>query len=612
MTRPRPCSLAMLALSSGLAAAAAAQPAGPVKAESGAYAIGSRVVLHSTILGEDRPLLVALPPPPPPDAAPAGPARYPVMILLDGEWSFEHTVAAARFLAGNGRLPPMIVVGVVNVDRGRDLMPHFEGRELSPGPSDRFLAFLCDELLPHIDRTYPTLPFRLLVGHSNAGMFSLYALMKRPGTFAAHFVMSPSFGQDDRFVGQLERFLAGRSRLDAFVYVSAGDEEPDISVGALRLAKALESGAPAGLEHRYAYFAGESHGSVVHKAVYRGLELLGFADGVPAGGAGAYLPADELRRRAWSKRFGSDFGGTRLARASVAAPLLRLLAQGAGARLSAEYAYLKATEGDSFRFDSLELDNLEAWLRAQGRTPDADAVRALAPAAPATRPAATPPAGARNEYGRSVDLGRGLVVRYPLDGDAREASSRGPEGKLEGAQAAVDRHGKAGGALRFDGVKARVVIPSVPRLSAGGSLTVGAWVRPQGRVAYGAWVSKATRPYGSQWRVGFASRPDEQWGLTLFAGRWSDYWVAQAAVPDGRWTHVAVTADQTIGQLRYYVNGEPAGGSETLAPFLGSDAPLYVGFQQDDGVYYAGDVDDLRVWERVLSPAEVAALFASE
>jgi hypothetical protein len=29
-------------------------------------------------------------------------------------------------------------------------------------------------------------------------------------------------------------------------------------------------------------------------------------------------------------------------------------------------------------------------------------------------------------------------------------------------------------------------------------MTVSAWVRPRGRVAYGAWVSKATQPYGSQ------------------------------------------------------------------------------------------------------------------
>jgi hypothetical protein len=88
--------------------------------------------------------------------------------------------------------------------------------------------------------------------------------------------------------------------------------------------------------------------------------------------------------------------------------------------------------------------------------------------------------------------------------------------------------------------------------------------------------------------------------------------VTQAPVPDGEWTHVVVTADQTVGQVRYYVNGKPAGGSSALVPFLASPAPLFVGFQQDDGVFYSGDVDDLRLWDRVLGTAEVEALFGEK
>ena len=588
-------------------AAASAAVAQPSPAAGADVTIGRREVLHSNVLGEDRPILIALPPPPSPFAPPGPRAKYPVMVLLDADWSFEHTVAAARFLAGNGLLPPMIVVGVVNVDRGRDMMPTFAGRDLVEGPSDRFLSFLCDELVPHVEKTHPALPYRLIVGHSNGGMFSLFALVRRPGFFAAHLAMSPSFGQDDRFVGALERMLASRPRLDAFVYVSSGEEEADVAVGAVRFAKALETTSPAGLETRYAYFPGESHGSVAHKAVYRGLELLGYADGLPPAGAAAFLPKSELRRRAWTRRFGADFGGPRVPQASVAAPLLRLLDTTSGrAELGAQHESLKATEKASFRFDALELRNLEAWLRAAGRAADADAVRALGGP---DGPAAGEDRG--NEYGARVDLARGLVARYPLDGDACEAAGRGTEGKIEGAVPAPDRRGRASGALRFDG-RARVVIPSPPRLATGGSFTVSAWVRPSGRTAYAAWVSKATRPYGSQWRAGFASSADEQWGLTVFNGRWTDYWIARAPVPDGQWSHVVVTADETIGRLRYYVNGAPAGGSDTLEPLLASDAPLYVGFQQDDGVHYTGDVDDLRLWDRTLSPAEVAALHAEE
>jgi len=588
-----------------LALAASSAFAQPAPLSPGDVVIGRREIVRSTVLGEDRPILVSVPTPPP-DAPRDPTARYPVLVVLDGEWSFEHTVAAARFLGGNGLLPPTIVVGVVNVDRGRDLMPRFEGGELAAGPSDRFLSFLVDELVPHVDRTYPTLPFRALVGHSNGGMFSLYALMRRPGAFAAHFVMSPSFGQDERFVTALERFLGSRSRLDAFVYLSVGDEEADISVGAIRMAKAIEMGAPPGLTLHYEYFPGESHGSVAHKSVYRGLELLGYKDGAPATGAGAFLPAAELRRRAWARRFGSDFAGLPPIRASVAAPILRLLGENAGAGLRDQYQYLRATEKDAFRFEDVELENLEGWLAARGRPKDAQAVRELRGPAAAARASAT-----ANEYGAGVDLARGLVARYALDGHAREAAG-GAAGQVQGAVPVEDRRGRAASAFRFDGTDDRIQIPSPPRLATGGSISVAAWVRPRGRVAYGAWVSKATQPYGSQWRVGFASKADTQWGFTVFNGRWTDYWVAQAPVADGAWTHVLVTADQTTGEVRYYVNGQPAGGSSALVPFLPSALPLYVGFQQDDGVYYAGDVDDLRVWDRVLGSAEAEALFKAE
>ncbi len=324
------------------AAVAAAQP------PSGDVVIGRREIVDSATLNEDRPILVSLPPPGPPGTLRFGAGALP------GDDPARRRVELRAY--GRRRAVP---------------------RRERPRPADGFLAFLADELLPHVDRTYPTLPCRVLVGHSNAGMFSLYALMRRPGVFSAHFVMSPSFGQDDRFVAALDRFLASRERLDAFVYVSAGDEEADVSVGAIRFAKALEAGAPSGLEWRYEYFKGESHGSVAHKAVYRGLELLGFADGAPPTAAAAFLPKTELRRRAWVRRFGSDFGTPPMARASIAGPLLRVLAESGSAQLGAQYVFLRSTEPDSFRFDAVELEKLETWLASQGRAKDSEAVRAL-------------------------------------------------------------------------------------------------------------------------------------------------------------------------------------------------------------------------------------------
>jgi len=70
---------------------------------------GKHETLDSKILGEKRDILVS---------EPAHPAQgMPLLILLDGEWNQRNVSTAVGHLTANGRLPPMLVAGVVNTDR---------------------------------------------------------------------------------------------------------------------------------------------------------------------------------------------------------------------------------------------------------------------------------------------------------------------------------------------------------------------------------------------------------------------------------------------------------------------------------------------------------------
>src|SRR5580765_1232859 len=220
---------------------------------------GKHETLESKTLGEKRDILIS---------APAHPAPgMPLLILLDGEWNLRNVSAAVGHLAANNRLPPMVVAGVVNTDRGRDLMPTFDGDKFSDGPSDRFLSFLADELIPKVAAEYPIGKYRILAGHSNAGMFSLYAFIRRPEVFQANIAISPSYGLDDRFVAQLATALAKPAAGSRFVFIGAGgDEEADISVGAIRFAKTFEGAPSSDIEFHYEVFPGETHGSVDRKS----------------------------------------------------------------------------------------------------------------------------------------------------------------------------------------------------------------------------------------------------------------------------------------------------------------------------------------------------------
>jgi uncharacterized protein len=151
------------------------------------------------VLGESRVIDVALPVRYERDTA----QRYPVLVVLDGE--FEHEIAAsiARFYAGMSQLPPLIVVGVRNGDRDHDFTPApvagfaTPPEAQRPGGADAFLSFMSDELVPWIDRSYRTAPLRVLVGHSLGGLFALYTIAHRPDLFTGFLIMEPSAWWND-------------------------------------------------------------------------------------------------------------------------------------------------------------------------------------------------------------------------------------------------------------------------------------------------------------------------------------------------------------------------------------------------------------------------------
>jgi hypothetical protein len=564
----------------------------PVLTQDVPLTFGKHETLESKILGEKRDILVSEP-------AHSVPGM-PLLILLDGEWNQRNVSTAVGHLTANGRLPPMLVAGVVNTDRGRDLMPTFEGDKFAAGPSDRFLSFLADELIPKLAAEYPIGKYRILAGHSNAGMFSLYAFIRRPELFQANIALSPSFGLDDHFVAQLAGALAKPVPAPRFVFIGAGgDEEADISVGAMRFAKSFEGAPSADIEFHYESFPGETHGSVGYRAFYRALEVLGQADAASHEGPARYLSEAQRRRHAWIRRFCSSFGDEPLPLLSVARPVLDELATNPSS-LATFWDRLREEHAEDFRFDAAERQNLIQALEARGRKDDASRLKVL-PGFEARGPVG-------NNYGSGVDLSAGLVAYIPLEGSAVDLCHPDAKAAVHGAVLAPDRDGREGKAYRFNGHGTFIEFPGNPDRSTAGTISVSAWVRVHNPAAYSAWVSQVRSTWGSQWRLGSGPNHATQWGATTLATRWTDYWVNGDGLPVDRWVHTAAVFDQTMGELHIYLNGREVQSFSGLAPWCASQGPLLIGAQRDDGLFFDGDVGEVRVYRRALNAAEVAAL----
>lgn len=155
-----------------------------------AVSLGVYRVTHSSILDEDRVLQIHLP-----TGYESTEATYPVLYLFYSDWVegyFAQLVNDLYHLSID-RIPPMILVGVENTYRYRDLLPwpRSADRADEEGHADRFLSALRDEIIPFVDAEYRTKPYRILVGPQAAAVFGVYTLLESPETFQAFILNDP-------------------------------------------------------------------------------------------------------------------------------------------------------------------------------------------------------------------------------------------------------------------------------------------------------------------------------------------------------------------------------------------------------------------------------------
>jgi hypothetical protein len=219
--------------------------------------------------------------------------------------------------------------------------------------------------------------------------------------------------------------------------------------------------------------------------------------------------------------------------------------------------------------------------------------------------------GAVVDFSCGSDLGaNGMVAYWPLDeasgGTVHDCTSNGTDGILAswdgGAPLPTWGPGHHGGALLFDGAGGFVDLGTPSDLRIGGALTMSAWVRssPQGNQAVQATVV-GTDIWWVYLRAGSAGITVESMGagyVTLSTGN---------VVASGQWTHM-VGVFQPGGTLEVYVGGQRKGNLSVDAgnPYT-NPARARIG-ANSLGDFFAGAIDDVRIFKRALSPCEIGAL----
>ena len=231
--------------------------------------------LKSAVLGEERTVLVRTP-----VGYEANKVSYPVLYMTDGDAHMGHTAGTIDFLTRNGRISDLIVVGVTNTDRTRDLTPtkstnkNPAGELQFPtaGGADNFLKFFQTELIPEIEKQYRVQPYRILAGHSLGGLFAIHAMISKPGLFHSFIAVSPSLQwENGETLKRAEEYLKNQKEMNVTLFASIGNEQGGISENFDKFKDLLSKTSIKGFESHAERMADEDHGSVVLRSHYFGL-----------------------------------------------------------------------------------------------------------------------------------------------------------------------------------------------------------------------------------------------------------------------------------------------------------------------------------------------------
>lgn len=196
-------------------------------------------------------------------------AQYPVLYMADGglKEDFPHIANTLSNLIASNRIPPMILVGIENTQRRRDLTGPTEieeDKKIAPivGGSEEFRAFIKDELFPIIEKKYRASAQKSIIGESLSGLFVVETFLKEPEMFDNYIAFDPSLWWNNHSLIQsasddLAKFPAQKKR-----FWFAGSGTAGISEYTAKLHEILEKSDRSNIKWNYSPEPAEEHATI--------------------------------------------------------------------------------------------------------------------------------------------------------------------------------------------------------------------------------------------------------------------------------------------------------------------------------------------------------------
>lgn len=227
--------------------------------------------IYSNVLQQQRVIQVFTPQ----DYKPGTNKTYDVLYVLDGgNWNTGMINNIQRFEENEGNIPPTIVVSVLGIDRNKDLTPSHINDWPTSGGGTNFLHFLKDELIPYINKNYPSNGDNTLWGHSLGGLFVINAWLNEPNTFKSYIAVDPSLWWDHGMIPKIaQEKLPALAGTNTTLFISGRTGREGEAMKVTDMDTLLTKLAPADLQWKVIQYPEETHSSIRLKSTYDGLRF---------------------------------------------------------------------------------------------------------------------------------------------------------------------------------------------------------------------------------------------------------------------------------------------------------------------------------------------------
>ena len=187
---------------------------------------------------------------------------------------------------------------------------------------------------------------------------------------------------------------------------------------------------------------------------------------------------------------------------------------------------------------------------------------------------------------------------------ASDSSGNANRGTLTNGPTWVD--GKFGKALSFDGSDDYVNMPNSGSLDIADAITLAAWVYPQ--EAKEQYIINKN-PTSDNYRLGFNGWPNENLLIVYSDGTRDDVIIALSPAPLNTWVYLVATYDKSSNKIRLYANGALQTETNGQGKSLKTGGTLYIGCRQPSSYGFHGKIDEVRFYNKVLTPTEALEIY---